>query len=128
MTREEFIEQLDYMGVPYKIEGDKIVVNGTNIKLNLLDSIPSGVRFDNRIGVSLVSLKHLPPDVVFFNREDVFFRDIETISPGVEFRNGGYVYLGKFTDGGLFHYWDGNIKGIDSKRLLNLMIKQEMFI
>jgi len=29
--------------------------------------------------------------------------------------------------GGAFGYWKGNIEGIDSKRLLNLMIKQGVF-
>jgi len=45
----------------------------------------------------------------------------------VVFRNEGDVYLG-FLIGRWFDEWKGNIEGIDSKRLLNKMIKQGMFI
>jgi hypothetical protein len=45
----------------------------------------------------------------------------------VEFRNGGDVFLDSLIDG-WFSEWDGNIEGVDSNGLLNLMIKQGMFI
>jgi hypothetical protein len=43
----------------------------------------------------------------------------------VEFRNGGSVYLGSVM--GWFSGWEGNIEGVDEKRLLNKMIKQGVF-
>jgi hypothetical protein len=52
---------------------------------------------------------------------------LTSIPPGVEFRNGGNVYLRSLI-GGWFEVWGGNIKGINPKRLLNLMIKKGMFI
>ena len=56
--------------------------------------------------VYLDSLTSLPPDVVFKNRGDVYLKSLV---------------------GGWFEDWKGNIKGIDSKRLLNVMIKQGVF-
>jgi len=44
----------------------------------------------------------------------------------VEFKNRGYVYLRSLIRGG-FQDWEGNIKGIDSKRLLNKMISLGLF-
>jgi hypothetical protein len=44
----------------------------------------------------------------------------------VVFKNKGDVYLRALT-GGWFDDWKGNIKGIDSKRLLNSMISKGLF-
>jgi hypothetical protein len=44
----------------------------------------------------------------------------------VVFKNKGFVYLRALT-GGWFGAWKGNIKGIDSKRLLNSMISKGVF-
>jgi hypothetical protein len=44
----------------------------------------------------------------------------------VEFRNGGDVSL-DYLLGDYFNRWSGNIEGIDSKRLLNKMIKDGIF-
>ena len=107
MTGEEFIEVLDEKGYSYEIEGDKIVVtHGRGVWLDSLKTIPSGVKFKNRGGVDLDSLK--------------------TLSPGVEFKNGGTVWL-KSLVGDMFSNWSGNIEGINSKRLLNVMISKGIF-
>jgi hypothetical protein len=65
--------------------------------------------------------------VVFRNKGTVYLRSLTAISPGVEFMNGGDVYLGALI-GEWFKDWEGNIEGIDSKRLLNSMISKGMFI
>ena len=52
---------------------------------------------------------------------------LTSLPPGVVFNNKGDVYLESLV-GGWFEDWQGNIKGIDSKRLLNMMIKRGMFI
>ena len=57
----------------------------------------------------------------------VFLDSLETLPPGVEFKNGRDVYLSSLV-GGRIDEWSGNIKGLDSKRLLNVMIKQGVFI
>jgi hypothetical protein len=44
----------------------------------------------------------------------------------VEFGNGGDVDLRSLI-GGYFHYWEGNMEGIDKNRLLNKMIKDGLF-
>jgi len=44
----------------------------------------------------------------------------------VEFNNRGVVGLNSII-GGDFNEWEGNIEGIDSKRLLNLMISKGIF-
>jgi len=124
MTQEEFIKVLekrawapydkdtldiywkkkDYI---YEIEGNKIIVTYKgDVSLGSLTSLPSGVEFKNGGDVNLGSLTSIPP--------------------GVEFRNEGDVYM-RDPIGGYFGDWGGNIEGIDSKRLLNLMIKQGVF-
>lgn len=116
MTREEFIEVLNNgfnlfgkRGYSYREEGDKIVVTHIgDVYLKSLTSLPPSVEFRNGGYVNLESLKTIPPGVQFNNnRGGVFLRSIIGMS---------------------FGDWDGNIKGIYNKRLLNVMIKQGVFI
>ena len=127
MTREEFIVVLEEEGYSYIEEGNKLVVTYGYVDLSSLQTLPPGVEFKNVGYVNLYSLKTLPPGVVFKNGGDVYLYSLKTISPGVEFKNGGNVLLeslvGEWIEG-----WKGNIEGIDSKMLLNLMINKGMFI
>ena len=108
MTREAFIDILDEKRYSYMIVGGKIVVTDDDaVHLDALTSIPPGVVFRNEGSVHLDALTSLPP--------------------GVEFRNGGSVYLRALIGGTIFQ-WKGNIEGVESKRLLNLMISKGMFI
>ena len=147
MTQEEFIEILAGEGYSYEIEGDKIIVtNEGTVYLTALTSIPPGVEFKNGGNAWLGSLTSLPPDVEFKNEGDVDLSALTSLPPGVEFNNGGEVYLTALTSippdvvfknggsvdlsyliGRWFKEWKGNIKGIASKRLLNVMIKQGIF-
>jgi hypothetical protein len=45
----------------------------------------------------------------------------------VVFNNGGDVYLNALIGDWIISDWKGNIKGVDSTRLLKLMIKQGVF-
>ena len=147
MTREEFIEALEEKGYSYREEGGKIVIddygnlwlsslktlplglefkNGGDAGFGPLETLPPGTEFRNSGCVYLNSLKELPPGVVFNNRGIVHLISLETISPDVEFNNKMNVNLGSLT-GGYFYEWEGNIKGIDSKRLLNKMIELGLF-
>ena len=108
MTQEEFIKILDKKGYSYEIEGDKIIVTQDG-------------------WFNLRYLTSLPPDVVFKNGGSVRLDSLTSLPPGVEFNNGGEVDL-KSLIGNWFNKWSGNIEGIDNKRLLNVMIKQGMFI
>ena len=108
MTQEEFIEVLDDKGYSYGMEGDKIIVTGKG-------------------DVWLESLTSLPPGVVFRNGGHVNLRELTSLPPGVVFENEGYVYF-KSLMGGRFSDWRGDIEGIDSKRLLNLMISKGLFL
>ena len=112
MTREEFIEILDEKGYSYEIVGDKIVVTYN----------AWGYYGD----VGLDSLTSLPPSVQFNNERDVYLASLKALPPGVEFNNEGNVFL-KSLIGGWFISWKGNIKGIDSNRLLNKMIELGLF-
>jgi hypothetical protein len=94
--------------------------------LYALTSLPLGVVFKNEGDVFLYALTSISPGVVFNNGGEVDLRSITSLPPGVEFRNGGRVYLNSLT-GDWFSRWNGNIKGINSKRLLNKMIKQGVF-
>ena len=147
MTREEFIEVLDDKLYSYKMEGNKVTVtheryinlnslktlppgvvfrNEGDVALGSLTSLPSGVEFRNGLGVDLDSLKTLPPGVAFKNGGSVHLGALTSLPPGVEFRNGKTINLRSLT-GGWFYEWEGNIQGIDSKRLLNAMISKGIF-
>ena len=142
MKQEKFIKVLNKEGYSYKIEGDKIIVTSGDlygdVDLQSLTSLPPGVVFKNKGDVDLQSLTSLPPGVKFNNRGhvdlqslsskgSVNLRSLTSLPPDVEFKNGDDVYL-KSIIGGWFDKWSGNIKYIDSKSLLNLMIKRGMFI
>ena len=148
MTREEFIKVLDEKGYSYKIKEDKLVVTGNrhvylnslktlppDVKFNnrwdarfeLLETLPPGVKFNNGGDVDLRSLETLPPGTEFRNGDGVHAPSLKSIPPGTEFRNGGSINLRSLTGDYFFHEWKGNIEGIDSKMLLNVMIKQGVF-
>ena len=126
MTQDEFIEILDEKGYSYEIEGDKIIVTGMNVSLNFTTSLPPGVVFKNVGYVWLEFVTSLPPEMVFNNGGDVYLNGITSISPDVVFKNRGDVYLRSLT-GNWFSKWGGNIEGIASNKLLNVMIKQGVF-
>ena len=147
MTREEFIGVLEKKGYSYNLEGNKIVVtrnsgvylgslktlpsgvefeNGGDVYLGSLETLPPGVEFKNGGYVNLESLKTLPPGVEFKNGWYVDLRSLETLPSGVEFKNEGPVDLRSLI-GGFFNKWDGNIDGVEPKRLLNKMISMGMF-
>jgi hypothetical protein len=107
MTKEEFIKELNREKYSYEIQGNKIVVTHDR-------------------NVNLESLTSLPPGVVFRNRGFVYLGALTSLPPGVEFGNGGDVDLRSLI-GGYFHYWEGNMEGIDKNRLLNKMIKDGLF-
>ena len=148
MTQKEFIKYLDERKESYEIEGDKIVVTyKDDVTFGALTSLPSAVEFRNKGDVYLSSLTSLPTSVKFRNKGHVYLGDLTSLTPGVEFRNKGHVVLSSLTSispgvvfdneesvilksliGGWFNDRKGNIEGIDSKRLLNVMIKQGVFI
>jgi hypothetical protein len=82
--------------------------------------------FKNRGYVFLDALTSLPPGVEFKNGGDVFLEALTSLPLGVVFKNGGSVFL-KALIGGWFSNWSGNIEGIGSTWLLNMMIKQGVF-
>ena len=133
MTQEEFIEILDRDSYSYEIQGDKIVVTIKGyVYLRSLTSLPPDVEFKNGGYVDLNSLKSLPPGVEFRNEGNVYLESLTSLPPGVEFSNEGDVNLYSLI-GGWFgnpygDAWNGNIKGIDSKMLLNGMIKRGIFL
>lgn len=97
--------------------------------------IPANVVFENEGDVTL-NIDELPENVKFFNEGDVYLYQVESIHSSVEFNNEGEVFFGSLIDGYFFE-WEGNIegidsnmvlKGIDSNRLLNLMISKGIFI
>ena len=113
-----FLETLP-SGVVFRNEGD--------VNLDSLETLPSVVEFRNEANVNLYSLKTLSHGVVFRNGDDVNLDSLEKIPLGVGFKNGGDVNLGQIFRVWL-QDWSGNIKGIASNRLLNVMISKGMFI
>ena len=108
MKKEEFINVLKQKNYLYEIQGDKIIVTHKGY-------------------VDLDSLKTLPPGVEFRNRGNVYLDSLETLPPGVEFKNDGGVRLNGIL-GGWLNEWEGNIEGVDDKRLLRLMANKELFL
>ena len=108
MTREEFIKLLDDNRKRYNIEGNNIIVND-----------------DGPLAFSFLD-KGIPPGVIFKNGGFVTLGKTRIIDPSVEFHNSGVVI---FDLDGLryIHNWDGNIEGINDKKMLNLMIKKGIF-
>ena len=90
--------------------------------------IPANVVFENEGDVTL-NIDELPENVKFFNEGDVYLYQVESIHSSVEFNNEGEVFLDSLDSlaGGSFDDWEGNIEGIDSKRILNLMISKGLF-
>jgi hypothetical protein len=126
MTQEEFVQVLEKYS--FRRAGDEIVVTHQgNVNLHSLESLPPGVRFQNRGNVYLDSLKSLPSGVRFENQGDVWLSSLERVPPGVRFENKGDVRL-KSLVGGWFDEWAGNIGGVDPKRLLHLMIDKKLFV
>ena len=127
MTQEKFRGVLDEKRYSYEMEGNKIVVtrNG-DVDLISLTSLPPGVEFKNKGVVWLSELTSLPPGMEFGNKGRVYLNSLTSIPPGVEFKNRGHINLKSLMDG-FFNDWKGNIKGIDSKRLLNKMISLGLF-
>lgn len=143
MTREEFIEILDREGYTYKIVNDKIVITSRNrrginlagfiidnkgngeMTISLIEKIPSGIIFQGEGGVNLSSLEVLPPDVEFRNIGKVDLSNMKLpIDLADSFNNsGGISFSNLYWKGN----WEGNIEGIDNKRLFRLMIKQGVF-
>ena len=135
MTREEiekeFWNEVRELRDTYytEVKGGKIIVSAfpdedgsCDIDLRELE-IPSDVIFENEGEVTL-SIEEIPENVEFANEGDVYLYHVENIHPSVKFNNEGDVWLKV----GWFNLiWKGNIEGIDSKRLLNLMIKQGVF-
>jgi hypothetical protein len=129
MTQEAFIKELDKQGYSYEIEGDRIIVtNKRYVNLDALTSLPLGVEFRNEGNVILTSLTSLPPGIEFKNNGEIILTSLTSIPPGVEFKNEWAVYL-KSLIGGYSNECEflKSIKGIRSKRLLNMMIKQGLF-
>jgi len=148
MTQEEFVQELKKGGYSFRRVGDEILVTHQgDVNLSSLESLPPGVRFENKgdVGlpsleslppdvrfqnqgyVNLPSLESLPPDVRFQNQGGVWLRSLKSLPPGVRFENQGSVWLSSLV-GGWFEDWKGNIEGVNPKKLLNLMIDKKLFV
>jgi hypothetical protein len=76
--------------------------------------LPSGISFVNDGHLWLSSLRRIPSDVIFANTGPIQINDLLGYNHS---RNGVFP----------FGEWEGNMEGIDSKRLLNKMIKDGVF-
>lgn len=142
MTKEEFKKMLPTIACNYKEEGDKIIVysnhGGTidmvfrftgDFEFEYITSIPPNVEFRNPGDVNLSNLEILPEGTKFRNGGDVILESLVNLNfyPGMEFENMGDIYL-KSAIGGWLKNWEGSIKGIDSKRILNEMIEESLLV
>jgi hypothetical protein len=147
MTREEFIEQLDKDKILYNLEGDVVEITGSNglgykwnVQIHHIDTLPSGVIFNNKGNVHIANLYEIPEGVQFNNGGNIVLGVAHQgikIHPSTVFNNGKSKIMIGYNRGGSYMFntsrdrdesWNGSIDGIDSKRLFNLMIKQGVFI
>jgi hypothetical protein len=108
-----------------EIPSDVIFENEGEVMLSI-EEIPENVEFANEGDVYLYHVENIHPSVKFNNEGDVYLYHVENIHPSVKFNNEGDVYLRSLT-GNWFSKWGGNIEGIASKRLLNVMISKGVF-
>jgi len=112
MTTEEFKRKLDVHDYSYEEKEGKIVVIGGTSK-NIWSSI----------------IEELPSGIVFVNEGNIWLDSLRRIPSGVVFGNSGHLQLTELLGLGNkpFHLWEGNIDGIEPKRLLNKMISIGLF-
>lgn len=117
--------------------------NGSAVDLRSLKKLPPDVEFNNKGSVNLSSVKELSSSTQFNNKGDIFLGNVETLPSDIQFNNDGTIYLNFLetihpniqlnNKGSVFienldtNHWKGNIKGINGKRLFNIMIKQGVF-
>lgn len=100
--------------------------NNGRVSLREMKSIPSDIKFNNKGSVWAEELENIPTGFEFRNEGAIFLKNIRSIPSGVKFNNDGGVYINTYTS---INPWRGDsIDGIDNKRLVNLLIKQGMFI
>ena len=146
MTREDFIEQLDKDKITYNILGSDIEITGSNglaykwnVAINQIDTLPSGVIFNNKGNVHIMFLQEIPEGVQFNNGGNIVLGSYDQgikIHPSTVFNNGkskimiGYQRGGSYmfnTSGDWGESWKGSIDDINTKRLFSLMVKREVF-
>jgi hypothetical protein len=93
MQTKEFVELLEEENIEYKINDEKIIVTSRNVHLNLLESLPKGIEFNNGGYVGLASLKSIPKGTRFNNGGDIYLDSLESLPKGIGFNNGGGIYL-----------------------------------
>ena len=125
MTREEFIEVLNQGGHSYRKEGNKLVVTDYHgIDLGVTH-IPPGVEFSNNSYVYLDSLEEIPSDIKFRNSGSVSLFSLGSIPRGVSFENGRGIFLDSL--GVDSREWEGNIEGINPRKIINEMVSYGIF-
>jgi hypothetical protein len=109
MTKEDFIKEVRKKNYPYIME-DVTMIFPSRIY---------NIGFDSNVD-------SIPANIEFRNGGNINFAYVTSISSSVKFMNEGDVFLGSLI-GKWFGVWEGNIEGVRSNRLLNLMIKKRLF-
>lgn len=128
MTIEEFTSALSKKGISYEIRDDKVIITNDVYDVYLKDfkTIPPNTEFYNKGDVIWAEVESLPSGLKF-NNSNVSLIDVNIIPTDVEFNNKGNVNL-KSTGIKYIDQWEGNIKGINPKSLLNGMVKSGLFL
>ena len=96
MKRSEFIKILEEKAIKYEIRDNIIYVLGNifgNVYLNLIDSIPENIQFNNGGNVHLNFLKSLPENIQFNNSGSVYLDSLMSMPESTQFNNGINVDL-----------------------------------
>ena len=97
MKTTEFKKLLKEKRINFIAKGKKIEINGGNVDLSSLTSLPEGTSFSNGGYVYLRSLTSLPEGTSFSNGGDVDLRSLTSLPEGTSFSNGGNVDLRSLT-------------------------------
>ena len=88
-------------------------------------SLPRGVEFTNPGYVYLDSLESIPPDTKFKNGRSLSLYSLKSIPKEIVFENGTVIWLDSL--GINSNQWEGNLEGINTRRIINKMIELGLF-
>lgn len=139
MIPEWFIKELSIDNIPYRIEGDRLIITHSTknrdiyltsivpnvtfenegvVKINWSGTLPKGLVFNNKEVIYLNTGEPIPTDIRFNNGANLWLDYTDTIPSGVDFSNVAIVFFKGFNtrDSAVFQ-----IDSISPMRVLDLM-------
>lgn len=93
MRKDKFIDFLDKEGFSFYEEGNKIIIDESDLFDVDISSIPTGVIFRNDGDIYLDYITSVPKGTEFENKGHVYLQGAISLSEGIKFRNKGDVNM-----------------------------------